>query len=391
MIGTLTLDLNAVRGNFKALQEKVGPKCRVSAMVKADAYGCGMPPIAHALYEAGAQDFFVATLEEALAFRSFYPSPATTLYMLNGFQAQDSALYLAQAITPVLNTREEIVAYRALAYRENKVLPAILHYDTGMNRLGLEKRDTLKILENPDLLDGIALEYLMSHLACADESTSPMNDAQRTRFIEFTRYFPKVPRTLANSCGIYLGTPYHMEMVRPGMALYGLNPTPNQANPLSPLLTLSVPLLQVRTAQAGETCGYNATYRFQKETRIGIVALGYADGFFRSLSNVGTLYWNGKACPVLGRVSMDVVIVDLEHGPESLPPVTGDPLEVIGPNQNVESFAASAGTIGYEVLTNLGNRFQKRYIGEEATSRMAGGRSASESGVYASYTEAGRR
>ena len=356
-MGTLTVDLAAISANYQQIQSITGRNCAVSAVVKANAYGCGMAPVASALRQAGAAKFFIATLPEGLELRTII-GEEPEVYMLGGFDPENSDLYTAENITPVLNSLDEIESYSALASENGKSLPAILHIDTGMNRLGLEKQDLATVQEK---LQGIDVQYVMSHFACADEKDAPMNEAQYETFKAAAETFPNIPKSLANSSGIFRSPDYHFDMVRPGMSLYGLNPTPETDNPMHRAVTLNVEVLQVKDVEGGETCGYGATHRFGNNSKLAILSMGYADGFLRSLSNNGALYWKNYKCPVRGVVSMDLTIVDLSAVPENELPTPGDMLEVIGPNQSADDLAAACGTIGYEILTSLSRRYQRVY------------------------------
>jgi alanine racemase len=334
-----------------------GPDCAAAVVVKANAYGLGVAPVAAALQKAGADKFFIATLAEALELRTIV-GKKPDIYMLHGFEEAGCDLYKAEAITPVLSSVHEIESYAAFAAREETAFPAVIHIDTGMNRLGLKKQDMEKTASK---LGSIDLRYVMSHFACADEKNHPMNEAQYKAFQAAAQMFPGTKKSLANSAGIFRSPEYHFDMIRPGMSLYGLNPTPETKNPMHPAIELAVEILQVKDTEDGETCGYNATYRFKKKQKLAIVSMGYADGFPRSLSNTGALYWKGHKCPLRGRVSMDLTTVDLSAVPENDLPGPGDMLEVIGPNQSADDLAADAGTIGYEILTSLSRRYQRIY------------------------------
>ncbi len=351
MLGQLEIDLGALAENYSILQNKVGASCEVAAVVKANAYGCGVAAIAPVLEAAGAKTFFVATLPEALELRTIIdrtPLVAT----LNGFDANNAALYAAENITPILNSPEEIAAYNTCA---DDLPKPILHFDTGMNRLGLRA-------EHLDTAKTVTPAIIMSHFACADEPDHDMNDAQFEAFKRVAQSFPSAPKSLANSFGVFRSGQYHLDIVRPGMSLYGLNPKPEGDNPMRPVVKLSIPILQIKEVEEGETAGYNATYRFKKKSKLAIVPLGYADGFLRSLSNEGALYWKNIRCPIRGRVSMDLTIVDLSSVPENDLPAAGDMMEVIGSNQSADDIAQSAGTIGYETLTSLSRRYTRTYI-----------------------------
>ncbi len=346
--GKLDIDLSAISANYASIQAKAGKNCEVAAVVKANAYGLGMAAVAPALRGAGAKTFFVATLPEAIELRSVLGAEGM-IAMLNGFIGSHASIYRSERITPILNSLEDAAAYRAAS----GLPPPIIHIDTGMNRLGIRPEDI-------EALSDINPSLVMSHFACSDED-SPMNEAQFEAFKKAAAKFSKAKKSLCNSSGIFRSDAYHFDLVRPGMALYGLNPTPDKINPMRPVVKISVPVLQIRKSQKGESAGYNATYRFEKETPLAIVSLGYADGFLRALSNKGTLYWNGIACPVRGRVSMDLTIVDLSNVPESHRPHQGDMMEVIGRHQSADDIAAACGTIGYEILTSLSRRYERNY------------------------------
>lgn len=350
MRGRLQIDLGALARNYHILRDKVGAGCRVAPVVKAWAYGLGVAPVARRLHAEGANVFFVASLDEALELREIIGA-GPVIYTLNGFEAKRAQVCSDAQISAVLNSDE---ALHDFAKHGNNAPAPALHIDTGMNRLGV-RTDELEGLEPQNF------SLVMSHFACADEADNPMNDAQCAAFEKATQHFAPMPKSLANSFGAFRSSAYHFDMVRPGMALYGLNPVPETANPMSQVVQLSVPILQVREAKAGEACGYNATYRFDKATRLAVVALGYADGLLRSLSNNGALFWNGIACPIRGRVSMDLTIVELGSVPEHDLPRAGDMMEVIGPHQDADVLAAAAGTIGYEILTALGPRYERVY------------------------------
>lgn len=357
-MGILTIDLAAIRANYEILHQQVGPDCSVAAVIKANAYGLGAGPVAATLIQAGARAFFVATLEEALELRGIVDA-APEIFALNGFDGRTASAYPEHAIIPVLNHPGEAKEYAALSRGKGRRLPAAIHIDTGMNRLGAREADLAAMREAAAEMD---LCCVMSHFACADEAGHGMNARQHDRFRALSeRYFPRVRRSLANSSGIFRGREYHFDMVRPGMALYGLNPVPEGKNPMRPVLDLHLRILQVKTAGKEEDCGYGATYRFDNESVVAIVSGGYADGLLRSLSNRGQLFWNGHACPVRGRVSMDLLTVDLSGVPENERPSEGEYMEVLGPHQDADDLAGAASTLGYEILTGLGRRYRRLY------------------------------
>ena len=346
----LTIDCAAVEQNFRTIQKAVGHNCEVAPVVKANAYGCGVATIASFLEKAGAKTFFVATLVEALELRTIIEQQSVVA-TLNGFETEYAHFYAQESVTPVLSTLEHVKDYRS----GGEEIPApIVHIDTGMNRLGISVQEAQNI-------EGLSPSIVMSHFASADDQDAPLTARQYERFRQVTKLFPDARHSLASSSGIFRSDEYHLDMVRPGMSLYGLNPTPEKENPMRPVVSLDAPILQIRKVKKDETCGYNETYRFKENTKLAIVPIGYADGFLRSLSNTGTLYWKGFACPLRGRVSMDLSIVDLCNVPEDEMPSAGDRLEVIGPHQSADDLAKAAGTIGYEILTSLSRRYKRVY------------------------------
>ena len=352
----LTVDLAALAANYRFLRDKAG--VRTAGMVKADGYGLGMTEVSAALYAAGCRDFFVATPGEAIALREFLRSRGgddAMIAALCGVPMGAPADYIAHDITPVLNGPYDLALWRDSAAKLGKQLPAILHLDTGMNRLGFSHEEA----RNADL-QGIDLKLVMSHFACADEQGHVLNIAQHKKFEDMSALFPGVPKSLANSSGIFRDATFHYDMVRPGMALYGLNPVPETRNPMKPVVTLQARILQTRHVNKGDTAGYGAKYTFDHDTTLATLALGYADGFHRALGNKASLYHEGRACPIRGRVSMDLTIIETGHL-KARPPQPGDVAEIIGPHQDADALARAAGTIGYEILTSLGPRYKRAY------------------------------
>ncbi len=346
----ITIDLAALGANYDLIKSKVAPTCMVSAVVKANAYGTGIEQAAKVLESKACPYYFVATLDEALTLRKYTQKP---IAVLGGLYPGAENEYGVNGVVPVMNSVEEI-------RRDTYNRPAIWHVDTGINRLGLDVPDVISLLESNFRLPSM----VMSHFACSDESRNPMNQTQAQRFTQVANYLPLAKKSLANSSGIFRDPAWHHDMVRPGMALYGLNPTPEKPNPMQPVVGLETRLLQVKPARARDTVGYGATYTIPQNTTIGIVGLGYADGFLRSGSNSAKLYWQGQPCPVLGRVSMDLIAVDLGSLPQDQPqPHDTDWLEVLGPHQSADQLATSCGTIGYEILTSLSRRSERVYKG----------------------------
>lgn len=353
--GELTIDLAAIRDNYHILQTMGGGSCETGCSIKADAYGLGMARVAPALYQSGARSFFVAMAEEGLELRRLLPD--ATIYVLHGFCPALAKEYESANLIPVLNSSEDIRNYREFSHQKNKKLPCALHFNTGMNRLGLIQDEAENIF-----LEGLDIVLVMSHFSSSDERDSAANLRQYEIFKKIAARFPATKKSLCNSSGIFHDASYHFDLLRPGLALYGGNPTPEATNPMCPVVSLSAPVLQIHAAKKGETAGYNETYRFTRDTNLAVVSAGYADGLFRSLSNKGQFYWQGRSLPVRGRISMDLVICDLEHVPESEYPKPYDRIEIIGKHQSVDDLAAQAGTISYEILTSLGTRYKRHYV-----------------------------
>ncbi len=357
--GRLTIDLAAVAANQDIFRHQVGPQVDIAGVVKADAYGTGMAQIAPTLFAKGSRRFFVATPDEGLALRQILP--LAEIAVLGGGLPYYTDAFVEAQIEPVLNSLHDIALWRDAARKRDKQLPAIVHLDTGMNRLGLSADEGQTLINDPGLLRGLDVILVMSHFACADEKFHPLTVTQHEHFRKFAEHFPRAKKSLANSSGIFRDKDFHFDMVRPGMATYGLNPTPETKNPMNPVVKLEARILQTRNVKSGDTIGYSATHTFKGAGLTATVALGYADGFHRSHSGKAHVYWQGAACPLVGRVSMDLVTVDLSNLKGKLPQ-PGDWLEVLGPHQSADQLAETAGTIGYEVLTNLGPRYQRIYI-----------------------------
>lgn len=341
--GTLTIDLDAVAANWRALDRMTGPGTQTGAVVKADAYGLGAGRIARALALAGARRFFVAVAEEGAQVRQAL-GPGPQICVFAGHMAGDTEMIGDLDLTPMLNSIDQVTRH----FESLPGHPFGIQLDTGMNRLGMEPAEweaaAAFILPGEPVL-------LMSHLACADEPGHPMNAAQLGQFRAMTDGIG-VPRSLAATGGILLGPDYHFELVRPGIGLYGGLPYGDAAR----VVGLSLPVIQLREVAAGETAGYGNAWSAEIPSRLATVAGGYADGLLRAMSNTAVLWHGDTPCPVVGRVSMDLIIADVTHLAE-------DPrqLDILGPLQSVDDLAMAAGTIGYEILTSLGVRYARRY------------------------------
>lgn len=360
----LTIDLDALSENYRTLAERAGP-AECGAVVKADAYGLGMAEIAPALWRAGCRTFFVATLGEAHALRELLPE--ATIYVFNGLFEGTAPLFHRHDLRPVLNSADEIAEWADYCEQARARLAAAVHIDSGMNRLGLSAAEVETVAAAQQLWSAFELVLVMSHLACADDPAQPKNAVQRDLFDRLRRKLPEAPASLANSAGILLGSDYAYDLVRPGIALYGGHPRRKGENPFRHVVRLDGRIVQVRDAEAGETTGYGATRTLRRTSRIAIVAAGYADGLFRLLSAGDgveglSVFVGPQAAPLLGRVSMDLITIDVTGIPAHLAR-RGAWVELIGPNITAQTHAARVGTIDYEVLTNLGPRAFRRYIG----------------------------
>lgn len=361
--GILEIDLDALAENFRRLQREAAG-AELAPAVKADAYGLGLAPVARTLAAAGAGRFFVANLGEGLALRRLLP--AAGVFVLNGPLPGEERDYLAEALVPVLNTLAQVRLWQGAARAAGRPLAAALHLDCGINRLGLTPAEAARLAAEPARLDGLAIDLVMGHLASADDAGNPANAEQRDRFRRAADALPaaarRAPRSLAASCGLFLGPDFRLDLARPGYALYGGNPTPGRPNPMRPVVGLKARILQARRVDPPAGVGYGATHRVERPAQLVTLAIGYADGLFRALSNRGRLVVDGQAVPIVGRISMDLTVVDASAlPPERLSP--GGFAEILGPGQDIDALAADAGTIGYEVLTALGRRHRRVYCG----------------------------
>ena len=350
-----------MKRNYRLLVQKVSPQRKIGAAVKANAYGLGVNEVSTALFDEGCRDFFVSSLDEGVNLRRNLAQDAK-IYVLNGFYASRAEEYATYHLIPALGSFMEIEAYKKLGAKTGEKLPAYLSFNTRMNRLGLGSVETEKLLGEMSMLDGINVIGILSHFACADEAGNPMNDIQYNLFNDIAKAFPNAQKSLCNSSGIFRDPKYHFDLARSGMALYGLNPTPETTNPMEPVVRLEASVVRVRLVYKDASVGYNATYRFDKNTWLATLAVGYADGISWHLSNKGVFYWKGYPCPIRGRVSMDLTTIDLSAVPEGQRPKPGDVIEILGPHQSANDLAKAAGTIGYEILTSLGSRYERRYI-----------------------------
>jgi alanine racemase len=325
-------------------------------VLKADGYGMGAGPIAARLYAAGCRCFFTATAAEAVALRPVVGE--SLIVVLHGLSAGWAEYTGRDAPVPVLNSLDEVRRWASLAPVLGP-MPAVLHVDTGMARLGLPPGETAALAADPSLLAALDVLFVMSHLAASDAPLDPLNAVQLRRFEAACAALPQLPRSLASSAGIFLGPAFRTDLARPGAALFGANPTPGTPNPLRPAIRLRARVLQLRDIGPGDSVGYNGTWRARRPTRIATAGIGYADGWFRHLSNRAMAFFDGRPLPLVGRVSMDLSTYDATEVPAL---AVGEWLELIGPHRPLELVAQAAGTSAYEVLTALGQRAGRTYI-----------------------------
>lgn len=348
----LDVDLQAVRANYRLLKARHAAKTS-AAVVKANAYGLGVEAISKALHEEGCREYFVATLDEGIELRRILPHDFIAVF--NGPFAGEEKGYMAHRLHPVLNELSQLERWRDAS----RDAPCVLHVDTGMTRLGMDHPMLERaVAEYPDFCK-TRIAVLMSHLACANDPAHPLNAQQLARFGQTKKLLPGIRTSLCNSSGLFLDTAYHHDSGRPGCALYGITPVEGE-NPMQPVVTLSVPILQLRRLTQDESVGYGATYQVKAGSKIAITALGYADGWLRMLTNQGFAYVAGHKVPFAGRVSMDMIALDVSTVDEATLANTRV-AEFLNKEQTVNDIAKACHTIGYEIFTRLGHRIQRRY------------------------------
>ena len=357
----LSIDLAALVANWRLLKSRCAAK-DTGAVIKADGYGVGAVQAAIALKGAGCATFYVAHIDEGIAVRAAV-GPGPRVIVMHGPNRGTEKDFAAHQLIPVLNSPQQIAGWRTYTGAADILTECLVHVDTGMNRLGLTAREFADHAAGDGFV-GLYPLALMSHLACA-EMTHPLNETQRARFADmlavFRAKFPDAKASLTNSSGIFLPAAYHYDFARPGVALYGVNPTPDAPNPMIPVVRLAAKILQVRRVDQAATVGYGATVLAPDGAKLATVSIGYADGLPRSWGAGGHGFIDGIKCPVMGRVSMDLVTFDVSNVPDSsLQP--GALVEIIGTHTSVDDAARAAGTIGYEILTSLGRRYHRHYL-----------------------------
>lgn len=354
---SLTINLDHIIDNYKScIDHTDGTAC--AAMVKADAYGMGLEQVATALYDqGGCRIFFVANLIEAIKLRTCLKD--ATLFVLNGFFAGQADFFLHHGLRPVLNDLNQIRLWAEISSADKPA--CAIHFDTGINRLGLSPEETTKFIEDSSLRNSLDIALIMSHLACSDEPVHAMNRIQLERFQAIAGHFPNIPASLANSGGILLGPDYHFDLTRPGLMLFGGNP---QQGPLPEKIktpfTISGKILQIRDLKKGMTVGYGATWQAPQDGRIALVNVGYADGYLQMFNNCGMAYIKHRKAPVIGRVSMDMIALDISDQPPSL--AVGADVELLGAHITLEMASKVSNLSQYEILTGVKERYRRVYI-----------------------------
>lgn len=357
----LTIDLGAVCDNYRTLAERASP-ARCAAVVKADAYGLGMAQVAPTLARAGCQSFCVAHIGEGIALRGLLAQ--AEIFVLHGLMPKSAADVAAHNLIPVLNDLGQIAQWHEHAQRAGS-LPAAIQLDTGMSRLGLPATEAATLIGEPRRLDGLDLRYWISHLVSAEQQDNRLNGEQLRRFNGLRANLPPAAASFANSSGIFLGADYHFDMVRPGVALYGVNPTPPGRNPMREVLRLSARIIQLQQIDRHQSVGYGAAWQADRPSRIASVAVGYADGYLRGLGKGAFCTIGGARAPIVGRVSMDLITIDVtEINAGEL--AVGDRVSLIGDGVDIDELASAGSTIAYELLTSLGARYRRRYLGPAA-------------------------
>lgn len=351
---TLTINLAALVENWRMIARKVSP-AECGATIKADGYGCGACEVAQALWDAGCKTFFVALPMEGKQVRDALPE--AIIYVLDGLFAGQADFYIAHDLRPCLVGPEDLAEWADAADGNHK---AAVHIDTGINRLGFDQAQAEALAGNAELMGRAGLCLLISHLASGDDETNPSNANQRDRFASLRKRFRDLPASLANAPGTFLGPDFSHDLVRPGVALYGGNPLTGKPNPMRSVVSLNAPVLQVRDVAAGDGVGYGATWRADRQSRIAIIGVGYADGLMRAMSWPAKICIAGQMAPIVGRVSMDMITIDVtDMDPEHI--CRGTKAELLGANIGVDDWARWSGTLSYEILTSLGRRYAKVY------------------------------
>lgn len=356
MTAFLDIDLDAIADNWRLLA-RMNSHSETAAVIKADAYGLGAAQVAPALATAGCKTFFTAHLSEAVAIRPLLPQ--ARILALNGLAPHAATDFIAHGITPVLGSMQDIALWQAQARALGRRLPAFLHLETGMCRLALDTQDIARLMEDTSLLTGVSVDTVITHLVNAEQPDDERNQTQLNAFLAHAAGFTGAKRSIANSPGSFLGTAFHLDLTRPGAALYGLNTSPLQPRKMHPVVRLAAPILQIHEIPTGTPVGYSGLWTAKRPSRIATIGVGYGDGFLRSLTGQGYAYFDDIPIPLVGRVSMDLTTFDVTD----VPAQTGSLLLLLDNKHGADELGQAAGSIGYEILTSLGRRYQRRYIG----------------------------
>ena len=360
----ITINLDAIIANWRHIDGLSAPTTKTAAMVKANGYGLGNGAVATSLVKAGCKLFFVANLSEAIELRTIFHQTGhddLPIMVLHGVQHGQEADFKAYKLVPVLNDLEQISRWRLFAGKNDTSLAALLHFDTGMTRLGLDADQAAWLTQNTDALNDLKLNYIMSHLVSGELIDDPVNVRQLISFNKFHSLFSKIPASIANSAGSLLGSDYHFSMTRPGIALYGIHPSEDLESPLQQAFDWQARILQIRNAAAGDTVGYGGTYQLDRDSQIATLGVGYADGYCRQLGGMANVLIGGRPAPVIGRVSMDSITVDVTgFSQENLRNGTAS---LVHADYCVKQMARDVGTIPYEIMTGLGHRAERHYRG----------------------------
>jgi alanine racemase len=354
----LEIDLAKIRRNYQILS-KICTTSKVGAAVKANAYGLGASEIAAVLRLEGCEDFFVANIEEGARLRGSLKDNAN-IYILNGIFNDDIPAFIEYKLIPVLNHLEQFKIWQEYAIKIKKILPCTIHVNTGINRLGMDIKEAMQLSLKADMATSLDIKYIMSHLSASEQADNHYNNFQLKIFKDCLMNFKGVKASLANSGGIFLNSEYHFDLVRAGIALYGGNPTPKMPNPMNNVVRLLAPIIQLQKLPPKSMIGYNMTFVTNRDTMLATLPVGYADGYSRHFSSKGHVFVDGHSAPVVGRVSMDLVTVDVTDLPQEKI-YLGQQVEIIGDYCTIDKIAAITGTISYEILTQLGNRYKRIY------------------------------
>lgn len=354
----MRVDLDALAKNYRALRKTAAPG-RCGAVVKANAYGLGLEPVATRLFDEGCRQFFVADLPEGIVLRELFAT--AQIFVLSGALDGEERALRASSLIPVLNSHEQVVRWVDMGDSDRH--PAVIHIDTGMTRLGLDARELNQLALDTRTLERMKIAYVMTHLACGDTPENAMNERQIEDFEALRERLPPAPTSIGNSAGLLSGEKFRGDLSRPGIALYGGSPFSAMSSPVEPVVTLLAPVLQVREVTRSTTVGYGATRRIDAPARLATLGVGYADGIPYALSDRGRGYLSSTYVPIVGRVSMDLVSVDVSALPRQAV-YPGAMVELAGPNVPLDDVAEAASTISYEILTGLGSRWERRYLAD---------------------------